>query len=114
MLVGCRSASGRSNLGLGVGRGVVIQNYVVPSPFHIGYEQIHGLRSDWILMADWAGTQVVDWDVAEHEQGQMQAGYHLMSHTRILRAHGWGVLCRPWTRLTRSAPWTELLASSAG
>lgn len=80
VLVGCRAARYRSNLGLGIGHGVIIPNYVVLGPFHIGYEKINGLRSEWALLADWAGTKVIDWDVTEHEQGRMQAvDYHLTS-----------------------------------
>ena len=84
VLIGCRATNIRSNLGLDVARGLIVPNYVVMGPFHIGYETVHGLQTEWTHFADWAGSHAVDWDREITDSGRGELVFRLRSRGRRL------------------------------
>ena len=100
VLIGCRATNIKSNMGLNVARGLIVPNYVVIGPFHIGYEAVHGLQTEWTHFADWAGSQAVDWDREMMDSGRAELVFRLRSRETT-------VLSRRLNLGYRSDPWVE-------
>lgn len=85
VLVGCQAVSHRRSGRMGIGRGVIIPNYLVLGPFHTGYDTVHAVRTSWTHLAEWCGLSAVDWEVTRQEELLVRdVSYHLRSGDPVL------------------------------
>lgn len=104
VLVGCRSASSRSNLS--VGHGLIVANFAVLDGNSLKYEKLHGLRTEVPALAAWTRLSNMDVTVEKSEDNRAKSVEMKLTDASPLQ------LARPLNLVMRSNWRTEKSAGS--